>query len=131
MSDYNCSCISPGDGDYDTSYTLTQKSVQARKSHKCSECKKVINRGDTYELFKGVWDGKIETYKTCLDCVSLRDTFFCDWIFTNLWDDFIDYVWEDGISFDNISKLTLGAKEHVYKIIENYWDRLDESGYDD
>lgn len=43
----------------------------ARKNHRCIECRGVIERGEKYSLFKGVWDSP-STYKTCLDCEKLR-----------------------------------------------------------
>lgn len=50
-----------------------QNTVQARKVHRCCECGENIFKGDRYVRTVGVWDGKLETYKTCVDCDSLRD----------------------------------------------------------
>ena len=43
----------------------------ARKQHKCSECARVIEPGDKYELVKGKWDGEFDTFKTCKFCLDL------------------------------------------------------------
>lgn len=50
----------------------TQLRPKARKQHKCCECAGIIQPGETYELYKGIWDGKADQYKTCADCVELR-----------------------------------------------------------
>lgn len=50
----------------------------ARKEHKCSECNKVIQRGEKYERVVGKYDGDIEAFKTCLVCAEIADTFSCD-----------------------------------------------------
>lgn len=46
---------------------------KARKPHRCCECGGVIESGETYQHFSGIWDGKAARYKTCPDCVDLRD----------------------------------------------------------
>lgn len=47
----------------------------ARKDHKCCECGETISRGDRYEYSSGVWDGVPSSYKTCLQCMDLRDAY--------------------------------------------------------
>ncbi len=46
---------------------------KARKPHKCGECGRLIQPGETYEHVWGVWDGRPDTFKTCSGCVGLRD----------------------------------------------------------
>lgn len=45
----------------------------ARKAHKCDECRRAINRGDSYEMVSGIWEGEPNSYKTCEACVILRE----------------------------------------------------------
>jgi len=72
-----CSCdidVDTSDGD---SCDFFRKSlVTARKSHKCSECRSMILPGMEYEYACGSWGGDFSVYKTCPDCLSLRDEFF-------------------------------------------------------
>jgi hypothetical protein len=63
----------------------------ARVAHTCSECKDVIHPGDKYKYEKvfGVWEGDVSTYKTCMPCKGVRDTYFaCGWIHGHLDEDF-------------------------------------------
>jgi hypothetical protein len=46
---------------------------KARKVHKCYECRRSIQIGDRYECWTGMFDGRIDRYKTCDDCAKLRD----------------------------------------------------------
>lgn len=76
----DCSC-----DDYDPADVCSVKDVRARKQHTCCECKRVIERGETYELVKGCWEGCWEVYKTCLGCQRIRQHFCSDgWLFGNL-----------------------------------------------
>ena len=47
--------------------------VRSRKEHKCCECNGIILFREVYHNFRGIWDDKWETYKTCNDCNELRD----------------------------------------------------------
>lgn len=63
-----CACYSDGPApDF-----MTVRTVKARKPHKCCECGDIIMRGQSYEKITGLWDGEIETFKTCLPCSSIR-----------------------------------------------------------
>ena len=56
---------------------------RARKSYTCCECGSVIAAGERYESCRGKWEswtdstgkrhGGIQTMRTCLPCVELRD----------------------------------------------------------
>lgn len=41
---------------------------RARKSHKCDECGRAISPGETYEVFRGLYDGQWEAGATCAHC---------------------------------------------------------------
>jgi hypothetical protein len=49
------------------------KVVKGRKDHKCCECFAVLPKGADHECANGKWEDSVATYRTCLDCVALRD----------------------------------------------------------
>ena len=116
------------DPDYDDySYRLQQKTVTARKEHVCGECGHTISTGNVYEIYKGVQDGSIFTCKTCLDCVSIRDSFFKDGIaqFGSVLDDVrenIIYELAGVVDSKCILPLTEKAKDRVFGWIEEAWE---------
>ncbi|VVE12150.1 hypothetical protein PCA20602_02689 [Pandoraea capi] len=59
--------------DYDVDPTLyTKKVYTARKAHKCGECRRAIAPGESYEKVVGVWDGRLDVFKTCRHCADAR-----------------------------------------------------------
>ncbi len=53
--------------------TLTETVHTARIRHVCSECRGWIEPGERYEKTWGIWDGDPGTFKTCPDCLAIRD----------------------------------------------------------
>jgi hypothetical protein len=49
------------------------KTVKGRKEHKCSECLRVIEKGESHEYAKGLWDGDFSDFRTCGICCAMRD----------------------------------------------------------
>ena len=45
----------------------------ARKQHHCCECGGVIQPRDRHEITEGVWDGRWDRLRTCVECVQCRD----------------------------------------------------------
>lgn len=41
---------------------------KARKNHKCCECGCTIESGEKYQYSSGIWDGKPDSFKQCLNC---------------------------------------------------------------
>lgn len=77
----------------------------ARKEHKCTECRRVIKKGERYENVRGKWDDGVATIKTCVCCLAIRDLMearlgcFC-WAHGTLWDgiyEALDYVEAPGL----------------------------------
>lgn len=60
--------------DYDAPEFYHKETPTAKKEHKCGECGSTIKVGERYERVYGKWDGDISTFKTCSDCVEVRDT---------------------------------------------------------
>lgn len=123
----NCSCVAiENDG---SSEVLSKKNRIARKRHKCYECGVAINIGDVYENFVGISEGDFFQSKTCLDCLSIRDEFFCgSWSFGMILSDLRDHIDEmDGeISSSCIIELTKTAKDRVCDLIEDYWSQWED-----
>jgi len=117
-----CSCIAV---DADECYeTLSRGTPVARKEHTCGECGREIVPGENYERYEGIFDGHIDTHKTCLDCVSVRDAFFCSWIYGNIWEDLREQLTWGGLSWSSIPECTEAAKEKIFAMIEEYWAEL-------
>lgn len=122
-----CSCnISMNDGE--CAEFASEKIVTARKTHLCCECRKKIQPGEKYEYVSGVWEGRFEHYKTCLDCVSMRKSFFHIWVYTDVWESFKNEMdccaWQ--VPESCMAKLTPGARAKVCEMIEQYWDEGEE-----
>ena len=102
-----------------------EKIVTARKKHRCYECFQDIQPGEKYEYVSGIWDGDPQTYKTCLDCKSIRNVFFDSWQYTRVWDDFQYEFGYAGSAIPEscIAELTPGARDGVCKFIETGWAR--------
>lgn len=69
--------------------------MHARKQHKCDECFKQIMIGHRYERVVGKWEGRVEVYKTCDRCLSLREWVMAHvpcacWAHGNMIDDVIE-----------------------------------------
>ena len=59
--------------DYDAPEFYHRAERKARKSHRCAECGKAIQPGETYEKASGKWDGSFCQFKTCCRCTALRE----------------------------------------------------------
>jgi hypothetical protein len=68
---------------------------RARKEHTCCECKQSIRIGDLYELAKGCWNGKWDSFKTCDTCADLRRQV----------EDIIDCAFDDPICFGELREM--------------------------
>ena len=47
----------------------------SRKEHKCCECGQAITPGTKYEYSSGIWDGRPDSFKTCMSCVEIREEY--------------------------------------------------------
>ena len=125
----DCYCDASGySGDNDFCHFISKSNPVAKKEHICTECKRVIKKGEQYEYWFVVC-GKPSTYKTCIDCISVRNVFFRNnWTFTEIYWDLCDFIIEiDGdISSDCIRKLTPAARIKICDMIEEAWERNNE-----
>lgn len=91
-------CCPLDGGDYENRSRVVWKSVrQARKTHRCTECREGIRPGDRYECYDGIWDGRFSKYRTCLSCVEIRDHFACGngWMFGEVWSQLEQFFFPD------------------------------------
>jgi hypothetical protein len=81
-------CIGGGDVD-GMIEMLEMKIIRSRKEHNCYECRRPIPKGAECERGSGLWEGKFDTWHTCLDCVNIRDGLNCDGppVLGTLWED--------------------------------------------
>jgi hypothetical protein len=83
--------------DSDYVQELDRSTPTARKEHRCNECRRTIAPGETYELFKGIWDGRFAYYKTCTHCQQAREWLYrqCNgYVFTEVRDELEEH-WRD------------------------------------
>lgn len=66
----DCSC----DSDNYPEFYVEEYPI-SRKEHECCECGELIKKGQKYQKVAGKWDGDFQTYKTCMTCVKIRDTY--------------------------------------------------------
>lgn len=91
---------------------------KAAKPHKCGECDRIIEPGETYEVAKLKCFGYFTTERTCVDCLSLRETFFCSYLFRALWEHFFE-TFDDWWRYDakelwKLENLTPRARKMVF-----------------
>lgn len=80
----SCDC-SVNTADYDSPDVYRESFHVAQKTYTCCECREKIRPGERYQYIFGVWDGVPHTYRTCMPCSNIRDTYcFHGAIFTAL-----------------------------------------------
>jgi hypothetical protein len=102
---------------------------KANKEHTCGECKRIIKKGETYVKESGIWEGRPNTYKTCLDCLSLRRAFFDQgWYFEEIICSLKEHISDlDGaVPASCFENLTQAAKNMLYKMMDEYIDDWEE-----
>lgn len=89
---------------------------RARKQHKCDECRRFIEPGETYTYHSWKFDGDFSTSKTCQHCQVA-----CDWLSTNcggylvlgVYEDIQEHVSEyrgDAVCVPRLKRLELGMQ---------------------
>lgn len=76
MSDCNV-CFFAGEADGFCEVWNRHIVKKSRKEFRCGECRRVIPIGSQYEQTFTVFEGDAVTYRTCMVCVEIRDTFHC------------------------------------------------------
>lgn len=121
----------PDIGDYDEfadDFTVFSN-ARSTTAWKCDECKRNIKAQEPHELAQWFKHGKaVENHRSCEDCLSLRETYFCTSIFGQLWLDMEMEIEEEGTEHlidSRMAKLTKFAREKLCEMIEKYWEEED------
>lgn len=120
-----CGCSIDFDNDNGPEF-LHDSYPTARKQHKCCECGKTIAPGEKYLRETGKWDD-IKTFKTCTDCESIRDAYFCGHAYRHVLEDLYYDIRESFGEYadSRLAGLTPRAREMVIAMIEKVWAELD------
>lgn len=121
-----CACIEATGDDYAES-THTNI-LTARKPYKCGECYRQIQPGEQYEMCTMLFEGDWSRCKTCLDCRSVTNAFFCGFTFKTVWQDLENSFRDSSGRFpeDKVHLLTPAAREKVFMLIEDIWSDMVE-----
>jgi len=125
----DCSCVYADD--YDCPEFYHKDVRKARKEHVCEECRRKIMPGERYEHVRGKWDGRVDSYKTCADCLSIRDTFFCGgYGHGGVLYDFEEHIrcCDGHLDGALIGELTKGARDYVCDLVEEFWKENEDEG---
>jgi len=122
-----CGCVYVEPDHYTWELSCTQPT--ARREHACSECGRAILPSEQYEKYVGTDDGDFFTHKTCLDCLSVRDEFFCgSFCWGAIWEYLHEHVQaiSGQVSSECLLRLTPGAREGVIALIDKCFDEFDD-----
>jgi hypothetical protein len=114
---YNNSCEASG---------MWDETRVARKEHKCCECNATIKPGQKYEIATCIVDRGWSSYKTCIDCISVRDALFCSWVYTELWESVAREL-NSLPSSECMMQMTKRGRDMVCDLLESSWNDDDEN----
>lgn len=131
MSDVACCPLQGNDGPAPSCHSRDTR--RARKEHVCNECREKIARGERYEYVSGVWDGRPDSFKTCLLCVEIRNHFACEgWIYGEVWSDLRENFFPDMAAGGPCTAgLSPAAKQKLIDERMEWYFAQDEARYDD
>jgi len=134
MTNIVCCPLQGNDGDGPSCSSVTVRT--ARKEHACSECREPITRGTKYEYASAIWDGRPDSFKTCLSCVEIRNHFACEgWIYEQLWSDLEQNFFPDMKAGGQcMSGLSPAAKTRLIDVRMKWYfeqDEIDDSVWED
>jgi len=105
--------------DVDPDYCYEQlfcKILKAKRQWRCGECSTPIFKGSDHEVFVGrIDDDRIETHRTCMMCVQIRNKFCCNWHYEGLYDDIQNAI-EDSFELENCI-LNMATKDEYNKLV--------------
>ena len=120
----NCTCSIEMDHDEESDMVFEKMLTVNKHPKKCCECGETLEIGDKYYKEIAIWDNESNTYRTCVDCISVRDNIFCGWNWTTLWEDLqMEIEYGNNISESCIAALTPNARIKVCEMIERYWEK--------
>jgi len=120
-----CACEFEADVD-EICEALKDNIVIARKGHHCDECHDPILPGQKYRYETLVYEGRVFTHKTCLDCDSIRRHLCGCFQFGEIRQLVKEGIAQECIpSESQISRLTPAARGWVCEIVEELWEDED------
>jgi hypothetical protein len=86
----------------------------ARKPHKCTECGRVISKGERYHYASGLAEGRFDTFKMCEHCDAASDwlTEVCNgYIYGDIGEELEEH-WEEDTTFRSreLAEAIIGRK---------------------
>jgi hypothetical protein len=119
----SCGCAYV-ESDGETGVVLSQRVQKARKAHRCCACGRKINNKEHYEYVSGIWGDCFDTYKTCVDCLSIRKAFFCGSYCFEFQDDLYYHLENvDGqVKSECLEALTPAARSYIIDMIDEIWE---------
>ena len=127
-----CGCIYIVYGDYDERYYYRRRVRPTTQGVKCSECRRALRPLEEHERVHAEWQDGPQTYRTCDDCRSIIDAFFCNgFIHGTVLEDLQNHIDDmlGEISSGCIVDLTPKARERVCRYIEETWANLEADGF--
>lgn len=113
-----CACIDVDlDSDEISPFHREVKQI-ARKEHKCDECGRIISPGEKYEYAVNKWYGDLCVNKTCCDCLSVREAFFCTWYYGGIWEELDEYLEPGECLSKALLEVTPAAREKISRILD-------------
>lgn len=92
----------------------SERTVRARKPHRCKECGRTIKVGASYVRVAGKHDGSVWSEAICAPCMSLLKSFSEDgsWCFGEMWGEFRS-AWNSGASLQGCMNRVSTVAEKV------------------
>jgi len=114
---------------YEIPKVYNVKIVKARKEHKCCECNGIINMGESYNVHSGLWDGKWDKYKVCLDCDEIRKEIDKDCYYGEgtPFEELLEYVAECENGSEIIKKFVAVCDKRGGKVYDWLREKISES----
>ena len=109
--------------DYDPPSMYETTLRKARKAHKCGECYRAIQPGETYQHVAGIWDGSFDTHKTCPHCVVGQKLLLdqCHgYLHEGIKEDLVEHLWPSIPWAMDAARLVVGMRRK--------WVRFDGKG---
>ena len=116
------------DIDHDDCYEeLHCKIVKAKRQWRCGECSTPIFKGSDHEVFVGRIDDRINTHRTCLTCLSIRNKFLCGWTYEGIYEDISNALNNEfGLEDCILTRCALEEYNKIVKLIPSLGDQEEE-----
>lgn len=91
---------------------LGEATHKARKQHRCAECRRSIEPGETYHVDRYIFEGKLTHHKTCAHCMVVRGWLQDEcggWVYTGVEEDIREHA-ESGHYGFGVGRLAVGIR---------------------